>query len=332
MKNINSEIISTDSSNNTKKCFYVYKTTNLINGKIYIGKSKYRPGYKNYIGSGVALENAIKKYGKENFEKEILEEFYTEEEAFEAEKTYIKLYDSQNHNIGYNIAAGGGDYTSNDRLHEKNNKNYSYSKEEADKERVKLGSLEYKAKISETSKKYWASLSDEEREKQRQKIKDGWTSEARQARSDMLKARLADPVASVKYRSNLSKGVREANLRLEVQERRREAALIVASDPETKAKQVKLANQPWNIELNSKVRGPLSQITLSLNAGKITEEEANKRREELYKIQDEIHLRYWEQEIQYLIDHPSRNERARRRQLKRAEELKEKYSKENINE
>lgn len=297
MKNLNSEVISTNNSTNTKKCFYVYKTTNLINGKIYIGKSKYRPGYKNYLGSGVVLEHAVKKYGKENFKKEILEEFFTEEEAFNAEKFYIKFYDSQNHDIGYNIADGGGDYTSNSRLQEHNNKNYSYSKEEADKERVKLGSPEYKAKISETSKKYWTSLSEEERETQKQKIKKAWTPELKQARSNMLKARLKNPETAAVYRANLSKGVREANLRPEVQEKRRIASQISTSDPEYRKNLTDRMNQPWNIELNSKVRGPLSQITLSFNAGKITEEEANKRREELYKIQDEIHSRYWEQEV-----------------------------------
>ena len=48
----------------------IYKTTNLINGKIYIGQdSKNNP---KYLGSGVIFLKAIKKYGKENFVKETL--------------------------------------------------------------------------------------------------------------------------------------------------------------------------------------------------------------------------------------------------------------------
>ena len=76
---------------------------------IYIGKSKYRPGYKNYYGSGVYISRMIKTHGKENFKKEILGEYETEEEAFEAEKFYIKEYNSQNSKIGFNLSAGGGD-------------------------------------------------------------------------------------------------------------------------------------------------------------------------------------------------------------------------------
>ena len=45
----------------------IYKTSNLINGMFYIGKdSKNRP---TYLGSGILLNNDIRKYGKENFKK-----------------------------------------------------------------------------------------------------------------------------------------------------------------------------------------------------------------------------------------------------------------------
>ena len=53
---------------------YIYKITNKTNGKWYIGSHE---GYrKNYMGSGVALNNAYQKYGIENFTKEIL--FYSD--------------------------------------------------------------------------------------------------------------------------------------------------------------------------------------------------------------------------------------------------------------
>jgi group I intron endonuclease len=81
----------------------VYKTTNLINGKFYIGKdSKNNP---EYLGSGLNLQRAMKKYGKENFEKIILEHCKSNEQLCEREKHWIKETKAQE--LGYNIADGG---------------------------------------------------------------------------------------------------------------------------------------------------------------------------------------------------------------------------------
>lgn len=54
--------------------FYVYQITNLINGKIYVGKHKSdkHPDENGYYGSGKQISAAIKKYGIENFKKEVL--------------------------------------------------------------------------------------------------------------------------------------------------------------------------------------------------------------------------------------------------------------------
>jgi group I intron endonuclease len=83
----------------------VYKTTNLINGKFYIGQDLHNNS--NYLGSGLMLNNAIKKYGKENFHKEIIEVCNSKEELNEREKFWIKELNSQDREIGYNIADGG---------------------------------------------------------------------------------------------------------------------------------------------------------------------------------------------------------------------------------
>lgn len=48
----------------------IYKTTNLINGKIYIGKDKHNNS--KYLGSGRRLIKAIQKYGRDFFLKEII--------------------------------------------------------------------------------------------------------------------------------------------------------------------------------------------------------------------------------------------------------------------
>ena len=81
----------------------IYKTLNLINGKIYIGQDTNND--PNYYGSGLLLKKAIKKYGKKNFIKEILEYCDTKEILDEREIYYIKKYDSIN--MGYNLSIGG---------------------------------------------------------------------------------------------------------------------------------------------------------------------------------------------------------------------------------
>ena len=63
---------------------YVYEVTNNINGRKYIGKRSCKcPIEKDlYFGSGIAIKEALKKYGVENFSKDIIKTFNTSEEAF----------------------------------------------------------------------------------------------------------------------------------------------------------------------------------------------------------------------------------------------------------
>ena len=84
----------------------IYKTTNLINEKIYIGQDFYNN--PSYLGSGILLKRALKKYGYSNFKKEIIDVASTIDELNEKEKYWIAFYKSQNLDIGYNIAPGGG--------------------------------------------------------------------------------------------------------------------------------------------------------------------------------------------------------------------------------
>lgn len=91
----------------------IYKITNLINGKIYIGKDT--TSNKNYFGSGKLIVRSIKKYGIENFSKEILERCEDNIELCKKEKEWIKYYNSTDRTIGYNISNGGdgGDVITN---------------------------------------------------------------------------------------------------------------------------------------------------------------------------------------------------------------------------
>lgn len=51
----------------------IYKITNLINGKFYIGKQTRIRKNDKYLGSGTLIIKAVNKYGRKNFKKEILE-------------------------------------------------------------------------------------------------------------------------------------------------------------------------------------------------------------------------------------------------------------------
>lgn len=91
----------------------IYKITNILNGKIYIGKDT--SNNENYYGSGLLIKRAINKYGKENFKKEVLEILENYDELSKREIYWIEKYNSANIEIGYNISKGGdgGDTISN---------------------------------------------------------------------------------------------------------------------------------------------------------------------------------------------------------------------------
>lgn len=94
----------------------IYKITNLINGKIYIGQSiniqqrwkahRTRPFYKEGEQYQIPLYRAIRKYGLQNFSFEVIEECF-ENQLNEKEQYYIEYYDTTNQDKGYNLTKGG---------------------------------------------------------------------------------------------------------------------------------------------------------------------------------------------------------------------------------
>ena len=90
-----------------KKFNYIYKITNNINNKVYIGKHSTNNLEDGYFGSGKLLKLAINKYGIENFEKEIIAFCCTEEELNRQECFYIRDFNSTNRKVGYNLTKGG---------------------------------------------------------------------------------------------------------------------------------------------------------------------------------------------------------------------------------
>lgn len=93
----------------------IYKITNNINGKVYIGQtiSNLDKRWGEHLADAKMkrttsyLHNAINKYGKENFYKKII---WFAKDIYELniyEKFWIKYYKSENRNMGYNIQSGG---------------------------------------------------------------------------------------------------------------------------------------------------------------------------------------------------------------------------------
>lgn len=103
--------------------FYtIYKITNVINQKYYIGKHQTKDLNDGYMGSGKILKYAIAKYGIENFRKEILHVFDTEEEMNAKEKELIVISE-QTYNLHEGGHGGFGYINSTPELAAKKNKN-----------------------------------------------------------------------------------------------------------------------------------------------------------------------------------------------------------------
>lgn len=83
--------------------YLIYKTTNLINGKIYVGKHQTKDLNDGYMGSGKLLKRAMKKYGSDNFKTETIELCSSEDHMNMAEKIYV-VVDSE---VSYNMCPGG---------------------------------------------------------------------------------------------------------------------------------------------------------------------------------------------------------------------------------
>ena len=86
--------------------YTVYKTTNTINGKFYIGAHRTENPNDGYLGSGKALRNAIRKYGRAAFVKEVLFDFDTPDEMWAQERELVTPEFKRDPG-NYNLLEGG---------------------------------------------------------------------------------------------------------------------------------------------------------------------------------------------------------------------------------
>lgn len=132
---------------------YVYKITNIINGKKYIGKRSCKCSIEDdkYMGSGILLKKAFKKYGIKNFKKDILFICESEEEAFNKEYIELtKIRELKRWDDYYNIAHGGIGITSEESRKIWNNPEHIEKIRNSTKQR--WNNLDYRNKMIKQAK------------------------------------------------------------------------------------------------------------------------------------------------------------------------------------
>lgn len=163
--------------------YTIYKITNQINGKFYIGKHKCNHNVCHYYGSGIHIRKAIKKYGKENFVKEILVECSSAEEMNVLEQQLITeeiISSDESYNLSIG-GKGGWDYVN----------------------RAGKGNTpDARKKKSQTMKKYWT---EEQRTRQSDALKKYCQENGTQRHTDYMNERYADPVYKEKFIETMSK-------------------------------------------------------------------------------------------------------------------------------
>ena len=166
---------------NISKLSGIYKFTNKINNKCYIGKAKnlqtrVEGHLKSFLNENHSsyFYKSVRKHGIENFQFEILEEFekdkITNNELNELEKYWIWIFKSSNSKFGYNLTKGGDGLNSNEETRKK--QSISQTGKKQSEEQIKKRVLKLKGKkrteefcnflkLQQTGKKH----SEETREK-----------------------------------------------------------------------------------------------------------------------------------------------------------------------
>ena len=133
--------------------YTVYQITNLVNGKIYVGKHKCVDPYDRYLGGGSIIERAVEKYGRENFRKDILHFCESEDIAFDKEEEIVDEEFVLREDT-YNLVLGGNGRFNHEYL-AKLRKTQEYRNKMSKITKTLWEDPEYWEKQSLSSKKLW---------------------------------------------------------------------------------------------------------------------------------------------------------------------------------
>ena len=138
-----------------KKYHFIYKTTNKLNGKYYIGMHSTDNLDDGYLGSGKRLRYSIRKYGEENFEREILEFFDTRDELKKREEEVVSLDEIAKKNCMNLVIGGQGGFTVEEakRGRKATNEKYSDKLSEWSKKGRDIAYAKHGSAFSDSSKR-----------------------------------------------------------------------------------------------------------------------------------------------------------------------------------
>jgi hypothetical protein len=163
---------------------FIYKTTNTVNGKQYVGLCG-REKADSYLGSGTLLRLAIKKYGKDKFEREIIERCESYEELLVREEYWIGQYNAVNDPMFYNLSHGGfagnaeivkeywSTMTEEQRKTARNWKGHFIGLDQSGDKHISKLKDDWCDNVAKGVQETWDSYSDEERAKRADKVKQG---------------------------------------------------------------------------------------------------------------------------------------------------------------
>jgi len=134
--------------------YTVYKVTNIVNKKYYVGVHKTTNPYDKYMGSGKLIKQAIAKHGLDNFTKEILHIFETADEAYAVERVLVdeSVVNAQN---SYNLIIGGiptADWSEERKQHYRDHHKPNLGKKLSEEHKRKISNASRGRRQSEVTK------------------------------------------------------------------------------------------------------------------------------------------------------------------------------------
>lgn len=210
------------------KFYVIYKVTNTINGKYYIGKHITKNLKDSYLGSGKAIRSAIKKYGRDKFIKEIIQICNTEDEMNKIEEQLVDTNDAMSYNMTIG-GKGGWHYA---------NKNSLGNTPDA---------IESK---TQTMKEYWT---EERRKRKSEDMKAYNQLHGTKRYSSAMKNRHSDPIAKSKFNEKMT----EVNKRLEKRQLASEKIKNKWKEPEFREKMNKRRHGSNSETMKAKWKDPV---------------------------------------------------------------------------